>query len=163
MRFKRLLGAATMAASLSLGIVGATMPAASAAPAAPAAAAAPARAAAATHPNGTTALQKPDIKWNACAAGTTTTWVTLIEIELSGGSVYTNCYGYTGTWTFSNQSYYVTHFCSGNNKGTFSYTVNGTTHSFSFGPGTNKNLGTGPNKPKTLTITGWSGSDRCTV
>jgi hypothetical protein len=86
-----------------------------------------------------------------------------MEIELSGGSVYTNCYGYTGTWKFSDQSYYVTHFCAGNNKGTFSYTVNGTTHSFSFGPGTNKNLGTGPNKPKTLTITGWSGSDRCTV
>ena len=40
MRFKRLIGAATMAASLSLGIIGATMPAASAAPAAPTTAAA---------------------------------------------------------------------------------------------------------------------------
>ena len=156
MRFKRLIGAATMAVSLGLGIVGATMPA-SAAPAAPT------TAAASTHVSGTTAVHKPNIKWNACAAGTTTTWVTLIEIELSGGAVLTNCYGYTGTWKFSNQSYYVTHFCAGNNKGSFSYTVNGTTHSFSFGPGKNVNLGTGPNKPKSLTITGWSGSYRCTV
>ena len=157
MRFKRLIGAVTMAASLGLGIVGATMPAASAAPAAPT------TTAASTHVSGTTAVHKPDIKWNACSAGTTTTWVTLTLIELSGGSTFSYCYGYTGTWKFSDQSYYVAHFCSGNNSGSFSYTVNGTTHSFSFGPGKNVNLGTGPNKPKTLTITGWSGSYRCTV
>jgi hypothetical protein len=156
MHLKRIISAAVLAAGLSLGLLAQAMPAASAAPATHTTAVVQ------TQVTGPTIGSMPLIKWSACS-GTSTTWVTLTLFEMSGGSIFNWCFGYTGTWTFSNQYYYISHFCSGNNSGSFSYTVNGVTKGFSFGPGRQVNLGTGPNKPKSLTITGWSGSYRCTL
>lgn len=157
MRLKRIISALVVATSLSLGLLLQTMPAASAAPST--------HTTAVVHPHvsSPTSDRIPQIKWSTCPGSGSTTWVLMTLFELSGGSTFNWCFGYTGTWTFSNQYYYIAYFCSGNNIGSFSYTVNGVTKGFSFGPGKKVNLGTGPNKPKSLTITGWSGSDRCTV
>ena len=69
------------------------------------------------------------------------------------------CFGYTGRWQFTG-NYNVAYFCSGNNKGGFSYEDAGTYRSFAFGPG--KLVALPLNSvPISLTITGWSGSDTC--
>lgn len=158
MRLTRFIMALVVAAGLSLGFLFQTMPTASAAPVAQT------TAVVSTHTSTPASGLIPQIKWSSCpASGGSTTWVLMTLFEMSGGSIFNWCFGYTGTWTFSNQYYYISYFCSGNNIGSFSYTVNGATKGFSFGPGKKVNLGTGPNKPKSLTITGWSGSDRCTA
>jgi hypothetical protein len=158
MRLKRTISALALAGGLSLGLLLQTLPAASAASAVPSA-----RTTTVVHTGLTspTSGNIPFIQENGCA-GQTTTWVFIIRVELSGGSIYHQCFGFTGTWKFTSGDL-VSYFCSGNNSGSFIYTVNGVAHGFNFGPGRKVNLGTGPNKPKTLTITGWSGTDRCTV
>jgi hypothetical protein len=155
MHIKRITSAFVLAAGLSLGLLLQTMPAASAAPSA--------RTTAVVHmPASAASSQIPLIKTSSCP-GQTTTWVLITRFELSGGSVFNTCFGFAGTWKFTDTSDYVSYFCSGNNSGSFTYTVNGVAKGFKFGPGKKENMGTGPNVPKTLTITGWSGSDRCTV
>ncbi len=71
------------------------------------------------------------------------------------------CYGYTGTWRFSlNTGWYISNFCAGNNKVSFTYDEFGVNHSFGFGPGKYMTFPAGT-QPVSLTITGWSGSNRC--
>ena len=155
MRITRIISALVMAAGLSLGVLLQTMLPASAAPTA--------HTTTVVHTGFTnpTSSAVPLIQENGCT-GQSTTWVFMIRIELSGGTIYHQCFGYTGSWQFTSGDP-ISYFCSGNNSGSFTYTVNGVAHGFNFGPGKKVNLGTGPNKPKTLKITGWSGTDRCTV
>jgi hypothetical protein len=157
MRLKRIISGLVMAAGLSLGLLLQTMPAASAAPSAHTAAIVHARPSS-SHIRGPIPL----IKTSTCP-GQTTTWVLITRFELSGGSVFNTCFGFTGTWKFTDTSDFVSFFCSGNNSGSFTYSVNGVAKGFKFGPGKKENMGTAPNVPRTLTITGWSGNDKCTV
>jgi hypothetical protein len=165
------------AVSLSLGLPQA-MSAASAAPAVHLTAGVPAAAKAAaastdqtgshsvgvlsagTHVSSLTGGAIPLISWKECPS-LRTTWVDIDMVNIGAGVISDWCFGYTGTWRFStNTGYYVSYFCSGNNKGSFAYTYGGVYHIFFFGPG---RLVAFPaaTLPVSLTITGWSVSDTC--
>ncbi|HEY0718274.1 MAG TPA: hypothetical protein VGD68_11720 [Streptosporangiaceae bacterium] len=167
-----------MAASLCLGL-SLTVSAASAALAAPAthdAATAPAQGAAgaatttptnrsiyflpspAARGSGTAGGFIPLITWRECN-GLRTTWVDIDMLNLAAGIDTDWCFGYTGTWRFTG-NWNVAYFCSGNNKGGFSYYVANIYHSFAFNQG--KLLALPLNSvPITLYISGWSGNDTC--
>ncbi len=82
-------------------------------------------------------------------------------VNIAAGVISDWCFGYKGLWRFSNNTgYYISNFCSGNNKGAFSYVENGVYHQNGFGPGTYWAFPAGT-QPISLTIYGWSGSYRC--
>ena len=164
---RRMIVMLVTAASLCLGL-SLTVSAAYAAPAAPVAhsiADVSAQAKAAARTTGPAATKGPaasnaarNIVWRECN-GLRTTWVSIDILSIPGGIITDWCFGYTGRWRFTG-NYNVSYFCSGNNKGGFSYSDAGVYKSFLFGPG--KLIALPLNSvPISLTITGWSGSDTC--
>ena len=100
----------------------------------------------------------PNIQFRECS-NQSTTWVNLDMLSTSSPTLSDWCFGYTGTWHFGT-SYYITNLCSGNNKGFLYYRVTGVTHILYFGPGQYHGFPSNT-LPVSLTINGWSGSDRC--
>lgn len=113
---------------------------------------------AATKTVASTSTVNPAIKWSICPHLNTTSVVMTIRnykvIELW-------CFAFKGTWKFNTTGgYQISYFCSGNNRGSFTYLYKNKSYTFNFGPGkkvTWKNL----TIPARLTITGWSGNARC--
>jgi hypothetical protein len=161
---RRMIVMLVTAASLCLGL-SLTVSAAYAAPATPAAhsiAGVSAQANTAARTAGPAATKSPavskNIVWRECN-GMRTTWVDIDMLSIPAGILTDWCFGYTGRWRFTG-NYNVSYFCSGNNKGGFSYDDAGVYKSFAFGPG--KLIALPLNSvPISLTITGWSGSDTC--
>jgi hypothetical protein len=150
MHLKRIIGALIAAAGLSLVLLTQTIPAASAAPAA--------HTVAAAHTGASSSTASHAIKWRVCTSVNTTSIVTEIR---NYKTVALWCFSYKGTWKFNTTGgYTISYFCSGNNRGSFTYLYKYKPYTFNFGPGKKvywKNV-TIPDK---LTITGWSGGDRC--
>jgi hypothetical protein len=179
MRFRRMIVMLAAAASLSLGL---PLAAASAAPVAYSTAGVPAAAevaAVSTAQIGSPGISAPSsgaahgsnpaggaiplIKWNPLCSGSTT-WVLLFEFLLPSRGVSHWCFGYTGTWNFpSSGEDQATYLCAGNNYGSIEVKWQGYVTYYSFGPGTHITWQPGSATLISLTITGWSGSDRCTV
>ena len=109
------------------------------------------------------ATATPDIRINQLCSGTSQnrSWVNIDIITMTGLEDW--CYGYTGTWTFTQPNSAVTAFCSGTNHGTFRYrkSPGGSIITLIYPAGYNK---TGLIwYPVTLEISGWSGSYKCPV
>jgi hypothetical protein len=162
MRLRRMIVMLTVACGLSLGLSQAVSPAyaASAAPVAHLTAHAPAAAKAASPSTGQTGKIIPNIQFRDCS-NQRTTWVDIDFLNIAAGVLQDWCFGYTGRWQFSsNSGWTVTNFCSGNNRGAFSYSYRGNYHIFNFLPGQYYAFASGT-VPISLTISGWSGSYQC--
>ena len=160
---RRIIIMLVTAASLCLGL-SLSVSAAYAAPAAPAAhstADVSAQARTAARTAGQASTKSPAVSaivFRECN-GLRTTWVDIDILSIPAGTLTDWCFGYTGRWQFTG-NYNVSYFCSGNNKGGFSYSNAGVYRSFTFGPGRLVALPLN-SVPISLTITGWSGSDTC--
>jgi hypothetical protein len=115
----------------------------------------------ATHVNSPTGQRIPNISFAECSGIFYRTWVHL-DIYY-GLSLQDWCFGFTGTWQFTQTNNVVT-FCSGNNIGVYHYFY--TTdprrviHYFNYRPGQIYNFAANV-RIYSLTIQGWSGSDTC--
>ena len=105
----------------------------------------------------------PDIRINQLCSGTNQNrnWVNIDIITMVGIEDW--CFGYTGTWTFTQPNSTVTAFCSGNNHGTFRYrrSPSGSVITLNFPTG--YNISGVIWYPVSLEIRGWTGSYRCPV
>lgn len=123
----------------------------------------PALAAASSSSAQSAAPATPDIKINQLCSGTSQarSWVNIDIITMTGLEDW--CFGYTGTWTFTQPNSTITAFCSGTNHGTMVYrkSPNGSKIILNFPSGYNL---TGLEwYPVSLEIKGWTGSYKCPV
>jgi hypothetical protein len=162
MRLRRMIVMLAAVASLSLGLPPAMSAAyaASAAPAAHSAASVPAPARAAAASTAQTGRVIPLIRWTECQ-GLRTNWVDIDLVNIGAGVISDWCFGGVGLWRFSsNTGYYISNFCSGNNKGSFAYTYGGVYYLRYFQPGQYWAFPPAT-LPVSLRITGWTGRSTC--